>query len=53
MLDLRPEYGEKPVRAFLTSLLKPYELYEHRGRIDGYALDDWLKAETMIHGTTA
>ena len=32
---------------------KAYELYEQRGRIDGYALDDWLKAETMIHGTTA
>jgi hypothetical protein len=22
-----------------------YEVYEQRGRLDGYALDDWLQAE--------
>jgi len=26
------------------------ELYEQRGRVDGFALDDWLRAETEILG---
>lgn len=30
--------------------LRAYELYEQRGRIDGYALDDWLQAEGEILG---
>lgn len=25
-----------------------YELYEKRGRGDGYDLDDWLKAEEIV-----
>lgn len=25
-----------------------YELYEKRGRVDGYDLDDWLKAEAHL-----
>lgn len=32
--------------------LKAYELYEQRGRIDGHALEDWLKAEAIVNGTT-
>ncbi len=28
--------------------LRAYELYEQRGRIDGFALDDWLQAEAEI-----
>ncbi len=24
---------------------RAYELYEQRGRVDGYELDDWLQAE--------
>jgi hypothetical protein len=32
--------------------LKAYELYEQRGRIDGHALEDWLKAEAIINGAT-
>lgn len=32
--------------------LKAYELYEQRGRIDGHALEDWLKAEAIINGGT-
>jgi Protein of unknown function (DUF2934) len=27
---------------------RAYELYEQRGREDGYALDDWLAAENEI-----
>ncbi len=29
---------------------KAYELYEQRGRKDGHALEDWLKAEAIIRG---
>ena len=29
-----------------------YELYEERGRKDGHDLDDWLRAEAEISGTT-
>lgn len=31
--------------------LKAYELYEQRGREDGHALEDWLKAEAIINGS--
>jgi DUF2934 family protein len=27
-----------------------YELYEQRGRVNGFALDDWLQAEAEILG---
>jgi Protein of unknown function (DUF2934) len=27
---------------------RAYELYEQRGRVDGYALDDWLQAEAEV-----
>ena len=27
---------------------RAYELYEQRGRVDGFALDDWLRAEGDI-----
>ena len=30
---------------------RAYELYEQRGRVDGFALDDWLQAEGEILGT--
>ena len=29
---------------------RAYELYEQRGRVDGFALDDWLEAEREILG---
>jgi hypothetical protein len=31
---------------------KAYELYEQRGRVDGYDLDDWLNAEAIVNSTT-
>jgi hypothetical protein len=31
---------------------RAHELYEQRGRVDGFALDDWLLAESEIRGTT-
>jgi Protein of unknown function (DUF2934) len=30
---------------------RAYELYLQRGRVDGFALDDWLSAEREIVGT--
>lgn len=30
---------------------RAYELYERRGRRDGFAMDDWLQAEAEILGT--
>ncbi len=29
---------------------RAYELYEQRGKVDGFALDDWLQAEGEILG---
>lgn len=29
---------------------RAYELYEDRGRTDGHAMDDWLRAESEITG---
>ena len=29
---------------------RAYVLYEQRGRVDGFALDDWLQAEGEILG---
>ncbi len=31
--------------------MKAYELYEERGCLDGHALEDWLRAETILKGT--
>ena len=32
---------------------RAYELYEQRGRTDGYDLDDWLQSEREIKGGRA
>lgn len=32
--------------------IKAYELYEQRGRREGHALEDWLKAEALVNGGT-
>lgn len=33
--------------------LLAYSYYEARGRVDGYALDDWLKAEAALNSVNA
>lgn len=30
--------------------LRAYDLYERRGHIDGQAMNDWLAAESELHG---
>lgn len=32
---------------------RAYELYEQRGRGDGFALDDWLQAESELTASKA
>ena len=32
---------------------KAYELYEKRGRVDGYALEDWVEAERIVRSGKA
>jgi DUF2934 family protein len=33
--------------------LQAYKLYEQRGREEGHALEDWLKAEAIIRGVAS
>jgi hypothetical protein len=40
-----PEHVERLIRQ------RAYELYERRGREDGHAEEDWLRAEAEIVGT--
>jgi Protein of unknown function (DUF2934) len=40
-----PEYVERIIRR------RAYELYRQRGRQDGHAKEDWLRAESEILGT--
>ena len=51
MKDVR----QKPVQELLTPadlhqeiMRRAYELYEQRGRVHGFDLDDWLQAEDEI-----
>jgi hypothetical protein len=30
--------------------LRAYQLYEQHGKVDGFALDDWLQAEAGVLG---
>ena len=48
---------EKPIGkagngAWQLIALKAYELYEQRGREEGHALEDWLKAEAIVQEAT-
>lgn len=48
---LLPEHAERLIRR------RAYELYEKRGRQDGHAVEDWLRAQaeilaTLLRGTS-
>ena len=49
-ISLRTPQEAAEARAELEEQIRrrAYELYEQRGRIDGYALDDWLQAEAEV-----
>lgn len=39
-----PQNIEEQIRA------RAYQLYEERGRLDGYDAEDWLRAESEVRG---
>ncbi|MFH1189864.1 MAG: DUF2934 domain-containing protein [Candidatus Omnitrophota bacterium] len=43
-----PTMSKEDINAMIAK--KSYELYEKRGRKNGYALQDWLEAEKIIKG---
>jgi len=49
-IPLRTPQEAAEARAELEEQIRrrAYELYEQRGRVDGYALDDWLQAEAEV-----
>jgi Protein of unknown function (DUF2934) len=46
----RPRTPDLPGDTEESIRRRAYELYEQRGRVDGFALDDWLRAEREILG---
>jgi hypothetical protein len=57
VIELRiPRVVEEPSRLAITRpweleeiiRRRAFEIYEERGKVDGYALDDWLLAEAEI-----
>ena len=52
---MKPEILTKRDAAITTDeenvRARAYELYEVRGRIDGYAEEDWLQAEEELAGS--
>ena len=49
-LEPRSPKPDLPSNAEERIRRRAYELYEQRGRVDGFALDDWLQAEAEILG---
>lgn len=41
----RPRKPESPTDTEERIRRRAHELYEQRGKVDGFALDDWLQAE--------
>jgi hypothetical protein len=48
-----PVTSEAPNNIEAQIRLRAYELYEARGREDGHDLENWLRAEAEITGSTA
>ena len=44
----RPRKPNLPTDVEQQIRRRAYELYEQRDRVNGFALDDWLQAETEI-----
>ncbi len=44
----RPAVDPKKVNDMIRQWAQ--QIYEQRGRIDGFELDDWLQAETELRG---
>jgi hypothetical protein len=53
MTPVTVKLPSKPPEPILENAIRQraYELYEQRGKIQGHAVDDWLKAEAeLVHG---
>ncbi len=50
-LESRSENAKFPTGIEERIRQRAYELYQQRGRVDGFALDDWLQAENEILGS--
>ena len=50
-LEPRSENARFPAGVEERIRRRAYELYKRRGRVDGFALDDWLQAENEILGS--
>jgi Protein of unknown function (DUF2934) len=50
--SLRPRSPEPSYSSDIEERIRrrAYDLYDQRGRIEGFALDDWLQAERGILG---
>ena len=45
------QFPATPVEAEDAIRRRAYEIYEQRGRADGFELDDWVQAETEVLGS--
>lgn len=48
-VDARASSAPVPIEELIRR--RAYEFYEERGRQDGYAQEDWLRAEAEVVGT--
>lgn len=50
--DIQPSSAPAPARTVSESEIakRAYEKYEARGRVDGFALEDWLAASRELAG---
>jgi len=46
------QFSATPVELEDAIRRRAYEIYEQRGRTDGFELDDWAQAEAEIRGST-
>jgi hypothetical protein len=47
-IDQKQPLGKAFIDTEAAVRRRAYELYEERGRLDGFEVEDWLKAETEI-----
>ena len=54
-MTAKPKFRETRARKIVQSSdieerirRRAYQLYEKRGKVDGFALDDWLQAEAEV-----
>ncbi len=48
-IPIRPKPPDAEVEEQIRQ--RAYQLYEERGRLDGYSIEDWLRAEEEVLGS--